>query len=126
MIRSGSLFLICALALSAQASDLKWSEVEESTLVSLQEIRHSSGQEFSVGTKFQFQDLVVGGGFLSFQFRGEKCRNAEIVSDEIDLIIPPGGNERTSVGVQVGKDCLLQVFVETKDLQTQSFFGDGK
>lgn len=125
MIRSGGLILLSVFTISAQASSLKWSEVEGTPLAAVQDIYHSSGQEFSRGTKFRFEDLTAGASFLSIQFRGEQCRNAEIESDEIDLVIPPGGSESTSVGIQVGKDCLLRVFVETKDLQTDSFFGDG-
>lgn len=110
------------LFVQTQANALTWGEVEEAKLILTQDIQHSSGQKFKIGGEFHFLDLVVGNGFLSFQFRGDSCLNPGLVSDEIDLLVPPGGNDKTAVGVQVGKDCLLQVFVETRDLQTRSFF----
>jgi hypothetical protein len=120
------LFFLLAVP-SAQAGALPWSELEVGSRYQLaQEVRLGESPVFPVGMALALENqepLSVPGEPLEyFEFRQLPCANPETTS-EIEIVLPAGNEEASSVGVELQAGCLWGIYVESKDLFTPSIFG---
>lgn len=117
--------LLLALPLSAIASR-PWIDVlnensyslEKSLRVKNTNVNFSRGSVIKVIERAPLNMIKVE----MFKIRVVNCQYPEVTSNlELYEILQPNGT-KTTIGVEVSKGCELEMFVELKDLNTNSFF----
>lgn len=104
-----------------------WSDVTTPGYYYLMETLSIGGASFFEGEKFQFAEIIGGGGYVpvtSFKLKADRCRFPDETAEMI-LLTPGRGMLRDlSVGVILERDCHLIFYVEDAILATPSFFSE--
>jgi hypothetical protein len=95
--------------------------------ISLLERGGSANLELKKGAAFELFEITALPGLTLalLQFRPEICDAPRFIS-ELELVLPEGASSRgphgEEVGVSFGPNCILEVYVEAKDMGRPSFF----
>lgn len=119
--------IIVTLFINSIYANLIWNDISFDQKIFLnqeiffekEQIKLSKETVFILKDQFPLEQIKVE----FFKFKLKKCSNPNIETEMI--LIDPKQKDDNSVGVQITKDCILEVFVEFKDLYDQSFFKDG-
>ena len=122
-----SVFSFAALA----AASITWYALESGRLYRLaQDVDLApSGPRFEAGLTLRYlgsEDLSIPGAAVTLmKFDQEPCERPDLKT-QMEIILPSGNPESSSVGVQIEKGCRWEIFVEQKDLFTKSLFAEGE
>lgn len=118
------LILMCLFfSFSAVAQALEWGELElDQKLILNQEILFSNeGIVISPETQFEVQDIIgLPIDVELYEVRMKKCAFPTKTAEMI-LLEPFQKNDR-SVGIVLKENCVLEIFVELKDIYSKSLF----
>lgn len=121
------LVLLFALTSTAHAAPLDWNSLAEGdALVLTQKIQLGNPEPFfPAGTSLRLESrepLAMPGALLMlYRLTQSPCPHPEWESG-MEIVTPAGNPESSAVGVQLGKGCQWEIFLEQKDLSTSSFF----
>lgn len=113
--------------LQSQLLSLKWSDLDSYSKGDRLILNQSLNVPFSFnkGTKFLFQSVLSLDDIqvTIFEFLKEGCRLDENApSTDIEMILVDGVSSGREVGVLLEKKCILSIFVEWDDRNSQSLF----
>jgi hypothetical protein len=114
---------------SAFAGELAWQDMRVGDAVVLTQDIELAKKDGSVVELIREEgmrllDLEGMGGGLSLvkaTFALVSCEDPALET-EMMLVLPKRGAENAEVGVQIALDCRLEIYIETKDYGTPSFF----
>lgn len=122
------LFLILLLV-SFNAFAIEWYDLEVNTEYKLTQSfslkqmgPQASNLDFMTGEKLVLKE-IVGLDMIKvtlFQFEYENCPGPEMTTD-MGIIPVNSTSPVVEIGAQLAEQCTLEVFIETKDLMTESF-----
>ena len=116
-------FILIFSSLSISAQVLDWNELEIDQLLTLKQeiIFVNEALTITVGSEFIVQDSIgLPIDVELYQLQLTKCAFPEKITEMI-LLEPENKSDR-SVGIQLKQNCVLEIFVESKDLFSKSFF----
>lgn len=117
------LFLLIFFSLSISAQVLEWGDLElKQNLILKQEILFiNEGLIIPAGTKMEVQDFIgLPINVELYQIQLTQCSFPEKTAEMI-LIEPLDKTDR-AVGIDLKENCVLEIFVELKDLYSKSLF----
>jgi hypothetical protein len=122
------MLLSSSLVSPAFAAPLNWQDMEITDEVLLTQDIELDGNDGSVieissEERMRLEELVPLDGIsvVKAVFSFDSCP-AENLETEMMIVLPKRGAENSEVGVQIEKNCVFAVFIETKDYGTISFF----
>ncbi|UXR65171.1 hypothetical protein EZJ49_02775 [Bdellovibrio bacteriovorus] len=89
------------------------------------DIEPAPGVIFKTGQKFEFIGITGGGGYVPvtvFELKPLVCETPQLET-ELVLLNPAGGN-KTEIGFEMRKNCMMVFFVENHLIGTSSYFTD--
>ena len=123
-----SLIVLIVLAFSSHAFATSWNDLEIGQSYTLnQEIKlksnSPSGSDFhlTAGTSLIQSDLIPLDmiSVMLYQFKLPNCPGNDFET-EMEIIPVQGTSPLVEIGAQVASNCLLEVFIETKDIFSSS------
>lgn len=113
------------ITLFAILSILTWSEPEVGDSLKLTQDIDLVSVQFPVGKMLRLVEIeplgIPGAPVVLYTLVEEQCENPEAKSD-MEIITPNGSPESSAVGVELSPGCTWDIYVEQKDLFTESFF----
>src|SRR6516225_4176615 len=93
-----------------------WSEVTSQGYYYLtQDLNLSEDFHFIRGQKFSFTEVVGGGGFAPVTVYELKATSCAFPKENLEMVLI-GEKEAEAVGVTLKPNCVIEVYVENKDL----------
>lgn len=89
------------------------------------DLEPAPGVIFKTGQKFEFVGITCGGGYVPvtvFELKPLVCETPQLET-ELVLLNPAGGN-KTEIGFEMRKNCVMVFFVENRLVGTSSYFTD--
>ncbi|AHZ86311.1 hypothetical protein Bb109J_c0969 [Bdellovibrio bacteriovorus] len=89
------------------------------------DLEPAPGVVFKTGQKFEFVGITGGGGYVPvtvFELKPLVCETPQLET-ELVLLNPAGGN-KTEIGFEMRKNCVMAFFVENRLVSTSSYFTD--
>jgi hypothetical protein len=106
---------------------LPWMDLSEGDSLNLNQkiVWSELGPAFPMGTSVKLLSKealsIPGAPMLLLNFEQFPCIHPEWEGG-MQIIVPEGSSEASSVGLELEQDCQWKVYVEQKDLFTNSFF----
>lgn len=111
------------LSTFAHAETLQWADIEvDERYILNKDIVFPEGYEFKAGEKVDVLDFIAGGiPVVYWQLHAEDCKNPDATAEMI-LLNPTPEDTSTdrSIAVALTEGCNLDVWVELKDLYSNS------
>lgn len=123
-----SLLVLLALVFSSQVFANSWNDLEVGESYTLNQeislVSNSPGQStyhIPAGTVLNHSDLIPLDmiSVLIYQFKLPNCPGNDFET-QMEIIPVQGTSPLVEIGAQVGSNCLLEIFIETKDIYTSS------
>lgn len=123
------ILFICFLLSSQMAFSAKWSDIQISSKVKLKQdlvIKTKSDKKISFTKKLNgfIEDIshLSNINVELYKVRFKSCSAGKEVSDLFLHEIAQTAKEPVVIGVELKKGCLLEIYVEFKDLESKSLF----
>lgn len=121
----GFLFLISTQAFAVEWNDLEiGSEYKITQSFALPQVERSESLlDITAGEKFTVTDVVPLDmiNVVLFELQYQNCPGPEMKT-EMEIIPVQGTSPVVEIGALLEKECNLQIFIETRDIRTNSFF----
>jgi hypothetical protein len=120
---------LLAVSTLAHAEALQWTDIEvDERYILNHDIVFPEGYEFKAGTKIDVLDFIAGGiPVVYWQLHSEDCKNPDATAEMILLNPTPEDTTRDrSIAVALTEGCNLDVWVEIKDLYSNSILNEEK
>jgi hypothetical protein len=122
-----SLLLLASPLVASATEPMNWQDVRVADTVALTQglsLKSASGEaiELAADTKWLVEETFPLPSLpaIDIVLVAKGCEQPERESG-MELVLPAGARERSEVGVQLSRECRLEIFIETKDFSGRSF-----